>query len=131
MFKLHLDSKEWLLLGFRAAAALVCLGAFKCGHESVRNWRRRGIRGVIWRGGGCVGGGREAVEGDGEAELEGAALKGVGRRGIWMGADAGLPEMARWRREQGSGDVKRRRLPVAPAGGFSDCLIENRRGLRR
>lgn len=74
-------------------------------------------------------GGREPLERDAEAELEGAALERVGR--IRVRLDAGLPEEPGRRGQEGGRDMERRRLAVVPAARLGYGVAQHVRRLWR
>jgi hypothetical protein len=84
--------------------------------------------------------GRQPVEGDGEAELEGAALQRVRTGGATAGARPGtgggrasarLAQQPGRRGEERGGDVERRGLAMPPPRSLVDGPRQRRRRLRR
>lgn len=106
-----------------AAAALVGLGTFEGGDEGI------GEGGLGVEEG--AGGGGEAVEGDVEAELEGAALERVvGGLVVRLRLEAGAAEEAGAGAQESGGDMKRGELSVAAAAGQAEGVLEHGGSLR-
>ena len=101
-------------------SALVGLGALDGGHEGVGDGRvGRGV------------GGRGAVKGHREAEVEGLELEARRVRRV-AGAAASVAEEGGGREgEERRHGVQRRRLGVATAARHRDCLVEGFCGVRR
>lgn len=106
-----------------AAAALVGLGAFEGGDEGI------GEGGLGVEEGGWGGG--EAVEGDVEAELEGAAVERVvGGLVVRLRLEAGAAEETGAGAQESGGDMEGSDLSVAAAAGQAEGVLQHGGSLR-